>query len=141
MAQEKMSKPQRPRAKPIIIILTAVMTFRVFAIMFLPEAASGPGSPLVSWFIPILGDAIIGITAPIVAVVLWKWNTLGAWTLAVVWQTLAIWDSATAAALEVIAGGGPFEGAGVGPFIAVTLVGLVNLYLLSLPSVRHYYIK
>ena len=102
------------------------MTFRVVAIMFLPEAAR-PESPLAPFFIPLLGDTLIGLTAPMIAILLWKWDTLGAWTAAMVWQTLAIWNSATTAALETVAGGAPFEGAGVIPFLVVVFVGLVNL--------------
>jgi len=143
MAEDTISKQSRPRAKTIIIIITAVMTIRVAAIMFLPEAAR-PESPLVSFLIPFLGDTIVGLTAPIIAVLLWKWNTLGAWTAAIAWHTLAIWDSASAAVLVTVAGDiRPFAGAGVGvtPLIVITLLGLVNLYLLSGRSVRYYYTK
>ena len=66
MSGDTKSRPSAPRAKTIIIILTAVMTFRVVAIMFLPEAARSE-SPLVPFFIPLLGDTLIGLTAPIIA--------------------------------------------------------------------------
>lgn len=139
ISQDPKSKPPRPRTKTIIIILTAFMTIRGVYVVFIPGALQPESPPDVAWLIPLLGDVVVALAAPIVAVLLWKSNTLGAWTAAIALQTLGTWVTAGFIILDSVAGGIPGSTSGAGGLFVPLSIGLVNLYLLSRRSVREYY--
>ena len=45
---------------------------------------------------PLIGDAVIGVSALVVAFLIWKKRGLLAWTTIVVWNALGIWDALSA---------------------------------------------
>ncbi len=139
MSQDLKSKPPRPRTKTIIIILTAFMTIRGVFMLFIPGALDPESPPEVSWLIPLLGDGVVALAAPVIAVLLWKSRTLGVWTAAIALQILGTWVTAGFIILESVAGGIPGPTPGAGGLLVPFSLGLVNLYLLSRRSVRQYY--
>ncbi len=50
---------------------------------------------------PLVGDAAIGLTAPIVAFMLWRMPSARSWLIAVVWTSIAAFDAAAAWLVEV----------------------------------------
>lgn len=83
---------ERPKARLgliVAIVLTGVMTWRISALTYLSQV----GDTLPEfWGIAFKGDAFIGVTAPIVAYLLYKHRTLSVWTLGVVWQCIGLFD-------------------------------------------------
>ena len=55
-----------------------------------------PGDPPAAWLMPLIGDAVIGITALWVAGWLARKTGVWVWTTVVVWNALAIWDALSA---------------------------------------------
>lgn len=80
--------------KTIILILTLMMTGRAMTLAFLHRVdKGGPGDPASAWLMPLLGDAVIGLTGVIVAYLIWKHRSLFVWSTIVVWNVVAIWDA------------------------------------------------
>ena len=53
----------------IILILTLLLAGRAMTLAFIPQAGSAvPGAPPAAWLMPLIGDAIVGITAVFIAV-------------------------------------------------------------------------
>lgn len=82
----------------IILILTLLLAGRAMTVAFIPQAGSAvPGAPPAAWLMPLIGDAIVGITAVFIAFIIWqKKSGLWVWTVVVVWNSLAIWDALSA---------------------------------------------
>ena len=84
-----------------MIGLTALMVHRLAALFNISDL--GEGTPDF-WIVALTGDTFIGVTAPIVAVMLWKNRGLAVWTIAIAWHVIGIKDysaGAQFAALEI----------------------------------------
>jgi len=87
-----------------------------------------------SWFVPLTGDAFVGITALIVAGLLWRSQGLAVWTIGIVWHVIGIKDYI--AGLQLLVADPPIESPapaevffvilGVGAFLQI-----ISIYLLS----------
>jgi hypothetical protein len=65
---------------------------------FIPRiGGTAVGDPPPAWLMPLIGDAIIGLTALLIAFLIWKKKTgLWVWTAIIVWNSVAIWDALSA---------------------------------------------
>ena len=116
------------------------MTIRIVALTLLPQVGSSPVSSPISWIIPFLGDSIVGLTAPILAVLLWWKKGLAVWTTGIVWTVFGTWDLFTGLILENV---NPWLNNPLGGstrFIPFFVLSFLNLYLLSRSDVRHYFL-
>jgi len=50
----------------------------------------GAGDPPAAWLMPLLGDAVIGVVAVVVAVLAWKRPSPTTWVIAVVWSAIEL---------------------------------------------------
>jgi hypothetical protein len=81
----------------IILFLTLVLSGRAMTLAFISNAGgTNPGDPPAAWLMPLVGDAVIGISGLIVAYLLLKKTGLWVWTTIVVWNCVAIWDALSA---------------------------------------------
>ena len=90
----------------VVIGLSALMVYRLVA--FIGFSDFGDGTPEF-WVVAFTGDAFMGVTAPIVAIMLWKTRGLAIWTTAIAWHVIGIKDYLAGAqflAVEVPDGGG-----------------------------------
>lgn len=71
----------------VVIGLTGLMVYRAIAAVGLTDL--GDGTPDF-WIVALTGDAFIGVTAPIVAFLLWKRRGLAIWTIAIAWHVTGI---------------------------------------------------
>jgi len=70
---------------------------RAMTIAYLSDVGgSTPGAPPSAWLMPLMGDALIGVAALPVAMLLWRGRGLAAWTAVVIWNVLGIWDALSA---------------------------------------------
>lgn len=91
---------QTTRSLSYIIALTVVQTFRVGGAVFLFELQRG--NLPTTFAIPAgIGDVLVGITAPIIALLLRKRTTV-AWITAITWNALGITDLVYAFTLALL---------------------------------------
>lgn len=91
------STTQMSPKRMLLLGLTVMLSGRAMTLAFISQAGgSAPGDPPAGWLMPLVGDAVIGVSAIFVAYLIWKRNGLLAWTAIVVWNALAIWDALSA---------------------------------------------
>ena len=80
-----------------MLVLTLMLAGRAMTLAFIHRAGgSAVGDPPIAWLMPLIGDAVIGLSALVVAYLIWKRKGLGVWTAIIVWNALAIWDAMSA---------------------------------------------
>lgn len=83
--------------KSIILILTLMLTGRAMTLAFIHRAGGDEvGDPPIAWLMPLLGDAIVGLSGVAIAYLIWRRQGLFVWTSIVVWNVVAIWDALSA---------------------------------------------
>jgi hypothetical protein len=83
--------------KKIALILTLMLAGRAMTLAFLHRVGGdAPGDPPLAWLMPLLGDAIVGLSGFAVAYLIWRCRGLFVWTSVVVWNVVAIWDALSA---------------------------------------------
>jgi len=132
---------QRPTAVTVLIAVTALLTYRVAGFFELADVGELPKGAPESWFIPLLGDGLVGTAAIVIAILLWRQKTAGVWLATVIFHALALWDT-TAAAINNIRE--PWDESAFADVIWFAfgftfLVSVVSVYLLSRREVRRYY--
>ena len=81
----------------LLILLTCMLSGRAMTLGFIGQAGGVElGDPPAVWLMPLLGDALIGMTALVMVFLLLKKTGLMAWTVLVVWNVVAIWDAMSA---------------------------------------------
>lgn len=97
------------------------------------------GDPPIGWLMPLLGDAVIGVSALIVAYLVWRGASLGAWLAIVVWNVVAIWDALSAFVVHLTVPWPTFfmiEIFGASMFFAASAMHLVCVVLVFRTHVR-----
>jgi hypothetical protein len=92
------SNARAQRLRYVLAGLTLMLSGRAMTLAFITRAGgSGAGDPPSGWLMPLVGDALIGVSALLVVyLVLSRRGGLGGWTSIVVWNALAIWDALSA---------------------------------------------
>ena len=100
----------------------------------------GPGDPPDAWLMPLVGDAIVGIGALVVAALLWFRPSPRSWLTAVVWTVVAAFDALAAWLVEIATPWPDFfmlELAGRAMFPAAIMLHVVIFVLLMQSEVRN----
>ena len=122
----------------IVIALTLMASGRAMTLAFIGRAGDGgAGDPPDAWLMPLIGDAVIGLAAVAVALLIWRRRTPGAWLVAVVWSALGAFDALAAFIVETSAPWPEFfmlEAFGRSMFFAATAMHLLIIYLLTRPE-------
>ena len=83
--------------RTMMLILTLMLSGRAMTLAFISSAGSGAaGAPPAAWLMPLVGDAIIGVSALFIAYLIWQRKGLWVWVVIIVWNALAIWDALSA---------------------------------------------
>ncbi len=83
--------------RKLIFILTLLLSGRAMTLLFIHRAGGAmPGDPPIAWLMPLIGDAVIGLSALWIAFLVLKKTGLWVWTTIIVWNSLAIWDALSA---------------------------------------------
>ena len=81
----------------IMLILTLMLSGRAMTLAFISRAGgANPGDPPAAWLMPLVGDAVIGITGLLIAYLIVKRTGLWVWVTIIVWNAVAIWDALSA---------------------------------------------
>jgi len=90
--------------KTLILILTLMLTGRAMTIGYIHRAGGGAiGDPPFVWLMPLIGDAVVGLSGLMVAYLIWSRQGLAVWTVIVVWNAIAIWDAMSAFIIHLTA--------------------------------------
>lgn len=83
--------------KTMMLILTLMLCGRAMTLAFISDAGSGiPGAPPAAWLMPLVGDAVIGITGLLVTYLILAKTGLWVWSTIITWNVVAIWDALSA---------------------------------------------
>lgn len=86
----------------LIFILTLLLSGRAMTLLFIHRAGGTmPGDPPIAWLMPLIGDAVIGLSALWIAFLVLKKTGLWVWTSIIVWNSLAIWDALSAFIIHI----------------------------------------
>lgn len=136
----------RPRQATILGWLTVIHVYRVAALGLVLTALEGGVPPV--FIIPGVGDFLAGITAPIIAFLLWRRRGLRVWLAAIVWHALALSDLLVGQSIQFIVQ----PESGITPpdavlaialtiWIALDITHLLSIVLLSRKPMRDYYLQ
>lgn len=122
-----------------VLALTTLASGRAMTIAFIGRAGDGgPGDPPEAWLMPLIGDAVIGVSAIVVALLIWRRPNPTTWVLAVIWNAIGAFDALAAYVVEVSAPWPEFfmlELVGRSMFFAAAIMHLALIGLLSRPEV------
>lgn len=86
----------------LLLVLTFIMVGRAMTLAFLPYVGGvSAGDPPAAWLMPLVGDALIGLSALLVGLMLFKGSGLWVWTVVIAWNVVGIWDALSAYAIYV----------------------------------------
>lgn len=130
--------------KIILMILTLMLSGRAMTLAFIHRAgAGGVGDPPAAWLMPLIGDAVIGITGLVMVYLILRGNSLWAWTALVVWNVVAIWDALSAYIVHLTNPWPEFfmiKIVGASMFFLAAAIHATNLTLLARCEVRREFI-
>ena len=74
----------------VVCVIVLIQVYRISA--YSTAQAAITGSAAAPWFFPAFADVFFGITAPLVAFILWRKTGLGVWVVGIVWLALSFFD-------------------------------------------------
>lgn len=134
----KMTLPSR-----LVLVLTLMASGRAMTLAFIARAGDGgAGDPPGAWLMPLIGDAVVGVAALVVAALLWKRPSPTTWVIAVVWSAVAAFDALAAYVVDVQTPWRDFfmiEIFGRSMFFAAAALHIVIIALLARADVRRHH--
>ncbi len=128
----------------LILGLTLLLAGRAMTLAFVFKAGSGlPGAPPAAWLMPLIGDAIIGLSALAIAYLFVKKTGLWVWTALIGWNILGIWDAMAAFIIHNTVPWPEFfmtQIFGASMFFMASAMHAVIIYLACLPEIRDTFI-
>ena len=83
--------------RTIVLVLTLMLAGRSMTLAFIGSAGSTtPGAPPAAWLMPLIGDAVIGVSALIIAFLFARRSGIWVWTAIITWNVVGIWDALSA---------------------------------------------
>jgi hypothetical protein len=80
-----------------MLVLTLMMSGRMMTLAFLHRVGRGEaGDPPAAWLMPLIGDAVIGVTALGVAWLIWRGRGPSVWAAIIAWNVAGLWDALSA---------------------------------------------
>ncbi len=132
------------RERTIALALTLLLAGRAMTVAFIGRAGDGGvGDPPAAWLMPLIGDAVIGITALAVAYLIVRGRGLGTWVVIVTWNALGIWDALSAFLVHQSVPWDDFfmiKALGSSMFFAASAMHLTIIGLMARPDVRTHYV-
>ena len=123
----------------VVLVLTAMASGRAMTLAYIWRAGDGgAGDPPETWLMPLIGDAVVGVSAIAVAFLIWKFRTPTSWTVAVVWSAIGAFDALAAFVVETSSPWPDFfmlELFGRSMFFAAVGLHVTILILLAQPEV------
>ncbi len=129
----------------LLLFLTLMLSGRAMTLAFIGRAGGfAPGDPPAAWLMPLMGDALIGISALAIAYLIWKRVDLFTWTAVIVWNAIAIWDALAAFLIHQTVPWPSFfmiQTFGPSMFFVTAMIHLLCIFLIARPEVRRHFLK
>ena len=126
--------------KKIVLVLSLMLVGRAMTLVYIHRAGGlGPGDPPAAWLMPLLGDAVIGVSGLLIAYLIVSRSGLFVWTVVIVWNAVAIWDALSAFIIHLTNPWPEFfmiQIFGSFMFFAASAMHLAIIYLASQNSLR-----
>jgi len=123
----------------LLLIMTIMLSGRTMTLAFIHRAGgTASGDPPAAWLMPLIGDAVIGLTGLAMTAVILRMRGLGAWTALIVWNALAIWDALSAFIIHLTNPWPQFfmiQTFGAPMFFMAAAMHAANVYLLTRQTV------
>ena len=130
-------------SRTIALAITLMLAGRAMTIAFIARAGDGgAGDPPAAWLMPLVGDAVIGLSAVVVAYLIVRGHGLSAWIAIVTWNVLGVWDALSALLVHWSVPWDEFfmiELFGSSMFFAASAMHVINIGLMARPVVRNHY--
>lgn len=130
--------------KNLLLIMTLMLSGRAMTLAFVHRAGGAAfGDPPIAWLMPLIGDAVIGLTGLAMIAILLRGRGLWAWTVLIVWNSLAIWDALSAFTIQYTNPWPEFfmiKIFGVSMFFMASAMHALNIYLLTRQNVLEFLI-
>ena len=127
-------------SQKIMLILTLMLSGRAMTLAYIHRAGGAlPSDPPAAWLMPLIGDAVIGISALWIAFLLMKKTGLWVWTAIIVWNSVAIWDALSAFVIHTTNPWPDFfmiNLVGSSMFFAASAMHIIIIVLACRPDVR-----
>jgi len=128
----------------MVLILTLMLSGRAMTLAFISRAGgANPGDPPAAWLMPLLGDAVIGVTGLVLAYLILKQAGLWVWTTIIVWNALGIWDALSAFIIHTTNPWPEFfmiQTFGASMFFAASAMHLAIIVLMNQPELKLRYL-
>ncbi len=123
-----------------MLVLTLMMSGRMMTLAYLHRAGRGEaGDPPAAWLMPLIGDAVIGVTALAVAWLVWRGRGPMVWAAIIAWNVAGLWDALSAYIVSVSVPWPTFfmiETFGASMFFIAATMHLVLIGLAFSPGLR-----
>jgi len=130
--------------RTVLLVITMLLSGRAMTMAFIADAGSGvAGDPPAAWLMPLVGDALIGLSALAIGYLIVRGRGLAAWVAIVVWNVIGIWDALSAFLVNESTPWPEFfmiEVFGASMFFAASAMHLVNLSLITHRELRNHYL-
>lgn len=124
----------------ITLALVVMSAGRAMTLGWIGRAGDGgPGDPPAAWLMPLVGDAAVGLSALVVAYLLWARRSPTAWAVAIAWSAVAAFDALAALLVDLQTPWPDFfmlELFGRSMFVMAAAMHLVIIGLLFTPQLR-----
>jgi len=129
----------------ILLFLTLMLCGRAMTLAYIGRAGgSNPGDPPIAWLMPLIGDAVIGISGLFIAYLIMKKTGLWVWVTILTWNVLSIWDALSA---FIIHSSNPWpeffmiQIFGGSMFFATSAMHLISIYLLTRAELKQHFFR
>lgn len=130
--------------KKIMLFLTLMLCGRAMTLAFIARAGgSGLGDPPAAWLMPLIGDAVIGVSGLWIAYLIINKTGLWVWATILVWNAVAIWDALSAYIVHKTSPWPDFfmtEIFGSSMFFVAALMHFAIIVLLNQREIRSHYL-
>lgn len=126
--------------KIITLILTLMLAGRSMTLAYISRVGgTSAGDPPLAWLMPLVGDAVIGISALAMLYLIWKPKGLWVWTTLMIWNVLGIWDTFSAFLIQMTNPWNEFfmvKTFGSSMFFGAAIMHLIIIILLNRPGFK-----
>lgn len=126
--------------RTVLVWLVAMTAGRAMTLAFITRAGGSElGDPPEEWLMPLLGDGFVGLSAVVVAILLWRNSSPAAWTIAIAWSAIGAFDAIAAFFVQRTSPWPEFfmlRAFGSSMFFAAAFLHLAIIALLFSPDVR-----
>ena len=138
------TEPVLGRERTILLVLTLMLAGRAMTLAFIGDVGgSGADDPPDPWLMPLIGDAVVGLSALPIAYLVMRGKGAVAWAAIAAWNVVGVWDALSAWLVNEQTPWPEFfmlEIFGESMFFAASAMHIVAIALLLRPEVKQHFL-